>query len=273
MKTGRSVGKSSLAERTPSSARCTHRSWCAPSAPGNVGTRIDKIDRGDFDAVLLASDWAHPPSNCPIESAACGKPDRLRESTGQGRNSDRRSSLRAEGPARSLSGPLADQRMHLPRFFEAERSVVALARRQRTMQIRGHPRHGRARTLALRAVLGADGIALLHATEIGTVSDVARRMRSVRGRKGTLIREGPLSASRPPSRAIDSGSVQAATSRAFFVTPSANDAETHVRGAARRARSQLRSPIPSRHRSRSRPSRARATRWRHRRHGPPRRRA
>jgi hydroxymethylbilane synthase len=162
---GAVVGTSSL--RREAQFRALYPQVVVRSVRGNVGTRLDKLDRGDFDALLLAS----------AGLMRLGLASRIRTrlaaatfvpSPGQGALGIE---IRADrDDLRALLAPLADRDTHFATI--AERAVSRTLGGNCTMPLGAYATWEAAGRLDLRAVLGKpDGSLLLKASASEVVDD------------------------------------------------------------------------------------------------------
>jgi hydroxymethylbilane synthase len=164
---GAILGTSSL--RREAQFRALYPHVTVRSVRGNVGTRLDKLDRGEFDALLLAS----------AGLIRLGLADRIRArlnlersipSPGQGAVAIE--ILASRDDLRALLAPLSDTRTTLA--VESERAVSRALGGNCTMPLGAHATWDGDGRLALRAVLGKpDGSRLLRAAGTDVVGDTA----------------------------------------------------------------------------------------------------
>ncbi len=155
---------------------------------GNVGTRLDKLDHGDFDAMLLATAGL---LRLGLESRIRERMDLARSvpAPGQGALAIEIASDRDD--LRALLAPLHDARTALA--VEAERAVSRALGGNCTIPLGAHGTWDDNGWLTLSAVLGKpDGSLLVAASEhadVGTIEDAQALGRAVGDR---LIDQGGL---------------------------------------------------------------------------------
>jgi hydroxymethylbilane synthase len=180
------VGTSSL--RREAQFRALHPHVVVRSVRGNVGTRLDKLDRGDFDALLLAS----------AGLLRLGLGDRIGTrldatifvpSPGQGALGIEIGTDRDD--LRALLAPLADRDTTFAAM--AERAVSRTLGGNCTMPLGAYATWAAGGRLDLRAVLGKpDGTLLLRATASAIVEDLREADALGRDAGRQLIAQGGL---------------------------------------------------------------------------------
>ncbi len=172
---GAVVGTASL--RRESQFRAMHPGVTIVPVRGNVGTRLDKLDRGDFDALLLATAGL---VRLGFESRIRERMDLARSIPSPGQGALAIEIVADRDDVRALLAPMHDDRTALA--VEAERAVSRALGGNCTMPLGAHGTWGDDGRLTIAAVLGKpDGSLLVAARESRRRRD-ARRGRRARPR-------------------------------------------------------------------------------------------